>query len=132
MGILTDHRRPPTSGMDARIETVLHIMRQSFAEQLSVSTLSAVVNLSPTRLRQLFKHETGRSPMRFLKDLRLQRARQLLDSTFLSVKEVTSLVGLEDVSHFVRDFKKQYGLTPTEFRRRHWSKRDKVRSDLLG
>ncbi len=74
------------------------------------------VNLSPSRLRQLFKTETGMSPIQYLKHLRAKRAAYLLQSSFLTIKEVAFQTGSGDVSHFVRDFKKHYGLTPSEFR----------------
>ena len=48
----------------------------------------------------------------------MQRAEQLLRRTFLSIKEVTFRSGMRDISHFVREFKKHYGVTPTEFRAR--------------
>jgi AraC-like DNA-binding protein len=46
----------------------------------------------------------------------MQKAERLLQTTFLSIKEVAFLSGARDVSHFARNFKKQYGLTPTEYR----------------
>lgn len=105
-----------TSSMDSRITAVIALMNRVLSEKLSVDTLSKSVNLSPTRLRQLFKEETGCSPMGYLRNLRMGRAEQLLRTSFLSIKEVTLRVGVRDVSHFVRDFKKHSGLTPREFR----------------
>jgi transcriptional regulator GlxA family with amidase domain len=94
------------------------MMRQSLATRLSIKTVSASVNLSPRRLGQLFKQETGMSPSRYLKTLRMARAEFLLRTSFLTIKEVTFQSGMTDVSHFVRDFKKRHRMTPTEFRRR--------------
>src|SRR5712664_319217 len=91
-------------------------MYESMATQLSVDTLSGRVNLAAARLRQLFKKEVGQPPMQFLKDLRMRHAKELLRITFLSVKEVAWRTGSGDVSHFVRDFKKHNGVTPTQFR----------------
>jgi len=102
--------------MDPRVKAVIGIMVELVADQASVRTLSRSINLSPSRLRQLFKKETGRSPMQYLRVLRMKKAEHLLRSTFLSVKEVAFLSGGKDASHFVRDFKKHCGLTPTEFR----------------
>ncbi len=104
--------------MDARVKTVIAVMHQSMADRLSVSSLSRSVNLSASRLRQLFNIETGSSPMQYLRDLRMQHAEHMLRSTFLSVKEVAFVSGLNDVSSFVRDFKRRCGLTPSEFRTR--------------
>ncbi len=46
----------------------------------------------------------------------MQQARKLLEETFLSVKQIMSAVGLKDESHFTRDFKKAYGLSPVRYR----------------
>jgi two-component system response regulator YesN len=67
-------------------------------------------------LSTLFKTETGATAMQYLKALRMEKARELLDTTYLSVKEVAVQVGLNDTSHFVRDFKKAFGQTPTQYR----------------
>jgi transcriptional regulator GlxA family with amidase domain len=80
--------------------------------------LSKSVNLSPMRLRQLFKKETGRSPMQYLRGLRMQHAEHLLGTTFLTVKEVAFVTGVQHVSSFVHAFKARSGITPGEFRAR--------------
>jgi len=56
--------------------------------------------------------------MRYLRDLRMKHAEHLLRTTFLSVKEVAFVSGMNDVSSFVRDFKRRYGATPGTFRAR--------------
>jgi transcriptional regulator GlxA family with amidase domain len=102
--------------MDARVKATIRMMHRLASDKLSIDLLSRSVNLSPARLRQLFDKETGRSPIQYLKQLRMKRAAALLRSSFLSVKEVVFASGARDVSNFVRDFKKQYGLTPSKFR----------------
>lgn len=102
--------------MDARVAAAISLMHELLTDQFSIGAFSKHVNLSPDRLRQLFKKETGQSPTQYLRRLRLQRAEKLLRTTFLSIKQVTFLCGMQDVSHFVRDFKKQYSRTPSEYR----------------
>lgn len=102
--------------MDARVKVVINLMRDSMAHELSIGALSRSVNLSSARLRQLFKTATGRSPISYIKYLRMNRAEDLLLTTFLSIKEIAFRIGAKDVSHFVRDFKKNRGVTPTQFR----------------
>jgi transcriptional regulator GlxA family with amidase domain len=104
--------------MDARVEAVIEVMRESLGKDLLMCTLAKSVNLSTTRLRQLFKMETGRSPVQYLKTLRIRHAEHLLRTTFLSIKEIAFLSGGKDVSYFGREFKKQHGLTPCAFRAR--------------
>ena len=55
-------------------------------------------------------------PIQYLKVLRIERAKYLLETSFLSVKEITHIVGINDESHFVRDFKRIYGVPPTLYR----------------
>ena len=55
-------------------------------------------------------------PIRYLRLLRMERAKDLLESSFLSVKEIAFQVGLNDESHFVRDFKSTYGFSPALYR----------------
>jgi transcriptional regulator GlxA family with amidase domain len=102
--------------MDARVTAAISMIDRLAATQISIRAVSESVNLSPRRLTQLFKAETGISPRQYLRTLRMERARSLLQTSFLSVKEVTFHCGLSDVSHFVRNFKKHYGMTPSEFR----------------
>lgn len=104
--------------MDQRVQAVLRLMEENLRAELPLGRLAEVVNLSPSRLHQLFRDETGTSPARHLKSLRLAAARLLLETTFLSVKEIRAAVGMDDESHFARDFRRAYGCTPTELRKR--------------
>jgi AraC family transcriptional regulator of arabinose operon len=79
-------------------------------------TAAAALNISLSRLRHLFKQQTGISFCRFVKNVNLDYAKTLLVSSRLSVKEITVKCGFNDVSHFVRDFKAAYGKTPMKFR----------------
>ena len=102
--------------MDKRVKSVIDLMNADLQQSLSVSYMAHLVNLSPTRFSHLFKEETGVPPLRYLRTLRMCGAAHLLLSSYLTVKEVMISVGFRDVSHFVRDFKRMYGVTPTEFR----------------
>jgi len=103
---------------DSRVAAVIDLMRKRLGDRLLMSTLSQRVNLSGARLRQLFKKEAGVSPATYLKQLRMSQAADLLTSSFLSIKEICFRCGAGDVSHFVREFRKQYGVRPREFRAR--------------
>jgi transcriptional regulator GlxA family with amidase domain len=104
--------------MDPRIWSVIERMEKEVAADLAVPTLAAGVGLSPSYFSWLFVREVGTSPGRYLRDLRMKRARVLLESTFLTVKQVMTLVGVKDPSHFTREFCKHHGLTPTAARQR--------------
>ena len=104
--------------MDPRIERIIETMHEELATSLSQEAMFKTVNLSAARGRALFKRETGLSPNQYLKQVRLNRAARLLTTSFLAVKEVMYMCGAKDASHFVHDFKKQFGVTPKEFRLR--------------
>jgi AraC-like DNA-binding protein len=106
--------------MDRRIELVITRIDTETSNSWDTATLASLVSLSPSRFRHLFKQETGTTPAQHLKDFRLRKAEVMLRTTFLSVKEVLTLVGLGSNSHFVHDFKKRYGMTPTAYRRAVW------------
>jgi AraC family transcriptional regulator, arabinose operon regulatory protein len=113
------------TNMDRRVQRVIALMKHDPQQGLPLSKVAQSVNLSPSRFRYLFKAETGRSFAKFLKSIRLEKARELLETTFLSVKQIATTVGFNDVSHFVRDFKQAYGLSPTIHRRRKSSRSDR-------
>ncbi len=115
--------------MDRRIERVIALMKDDMARRLPLSRMAELVNLSPARLSYLFKSETGMSPSRYLKSLRMKDAAILLSNTFLSVKEIMARAGFVDESHFVKDFKRVYGTTPTDYRKRNSVTPPKKRSN---
>jgi transcriptional regulator GlxA family with amidase domain len=103
--------------MDRRVQRVIVFMEAYLDQPLSVNDLAKSVNLSTWRLCHIFKTETHRPPLQYLRTLRMQHAKRLLETTFLSVKQIMTEVGVRDASHFVRDFKTTYGLSPTKYRR---------------
>jgi AraC family transcriptional regulator len=103
--------------MDQRVQQTIDLLSENVSRDFDFAALAAYVNLSPSRLRHLFKEETGLTPAQYLKRLRLERAKELLEGSFLRLKEVMPLVGIKDESHFVRDFKKAHGLPPRRYRR---------------
>jgi AraC family transcriptional regulator of arabinose operon len=106
--------------MDRRIDLIITKIETETASLWDTASLAALVNLSPSRFRHLFKQETGTSPAQYVKDFRLRKAEVMLRTSFLSVKQILKQVGLGSNAHFVRDFRKMYGMTPTAYRRAFW------------
>ncbi|MEG6507406.1 AraC family transcriptional regulator [Methyloligella sp. 2.7D] len=98
---------------------------QSFAQErlhepLTLEDLSAVLDLSPFHFARQFKKETGKSPHRWLVDLRIARARMLLTNTAMTVFEIATSVGFQSQSRFGVVFKAHTGMTPMAYRQRHF------------
>ncbi len=112
--------------MDVRIARVIARMETTLERQLSLRDFAADVQLSVSWLAHLFKRETGVSPALYRHRLQMARARLLLERTSMPVKDVVASVGLNDPSHFTRDFRRAYGVAPTELRAHtkalHWSR----------
>jgi AraC-like DNA-binding protein len=102
--------------MPERVKCVIELMQGDPSRSFTLGKMAESVNLSPPYFCHLFKTITGVPPAKYLKTLRMQQAAMLLTTTFLSVKEIVRRVGLTDESHFVRDFKRFYGMTPSEYR----------------
>lgn len=103
-----------TTAKDPRVRRALELLQENHATH--VSDIAADLNLSSSRFRHLFKQELGLSPNHYLKLTRLRQAKKLLENSFLRVKEVTAMVGVNDVSHFSRDYKAFYKQTPSQTR----------------
>src|SRR5215212_3258005 len=106
----------PGVWLDKRVEKIIQMMRDDVRGELSLGEFAQSVNLSVWRLCHIFKSDVGMPPIRYLRLLRMERAKNLLESSFLSVKEIAYQVGLNDESHFVRDFKSTYGFSPALYR----------------
>lgn len=116
----TDRRRTlGTKTRDRRVQVVRVLLEGSFDRKLGLRDMSAEVNLSPWRLAHLFKAETGVSPQRYLTLVRLQKAKDQLETSFLSVQEIGAAVGIPNPSQFTKNFKAAYGMTPVEYRKVH-------------
>jgi transcriptional regulator GlxA family with amidase domain len=107
--------------MDSRVQKIIVLMEGNPRYALSLCEMALTVNLSVSRLRLLFKAATGMSLTQYSKLLKMQEAKSLLETTLLTIKQIAARIGTKDASHFVRDFKKAYGISPTQYRERHHS-----------
>lgn len=99
-----------------KIQTAIKFMEENLHRKLLLRDIAQHVNYSTSHLRHVFKAEIGLSPTQYLKLLRMQKAKVLAETSWLSVKEIMAEIGINDESHFVRDFKKTFGLSPTQYR----------------
>jgi transcriptional regulator GlxA family with amidase domain len=99
------------------LEKVVTAMEGQLEEPLRRTALAALAGLSPRQLDRLFAAHLGTSPERFYLSLRLDRARQLLRQTGLSVTEIAVATGFASGSHFSRAYRQKFGTAPTGERR---------------
>ena len=108
-----------TSEVAERIERSIAYMVEHLDQPLQVSTLAAQASVSPSHYFALFKRQTGTAPIDYFIRLRMNHARELLDSTCSSVKEVAATMGYDDPFYFSRVFKSVHQVAPAEYRRRN-------------
>ena len=84
-------------------------------ENISIPFLSRMCNMSETYFRQIFMMSFGISPIKYINQLKIGRAKELLLSKRYSVNEIASLSGFFDTSYFSREFKKATGVSPSEY-----------------
>src|SRR5439155_933532 len=98
--------------LDRRVQVVLILLEENSHRKLVASEIARIVNLSIGRLAHLFKAEMGKSLQQYLTEIRLVKAKQELESGFLSIKEIAASVGFSSVNQFIDSFKTVYGVTP--------------------
>jgi transcriptional regulator GlxA family with amidase domain len=118
--------------MNSKISVVIDLMINNLHRELTLEEMAKQVNLSPSRLRHLFKAEIDRTPTEYLRLLRVQKAREWLESSQLSVKEIMVKVGVTERSSFIKNFKKIYGFTPTQYREHFLNHRNRERAMVMG
>lgn len=99
-----------------RVLKLIHFMRRHYRERITLESLSKIVFVSANHLATIFREYTGRSPIDYLIQLRLEEARRLLQSPQYPIAEVSDLIGYEDPAYFSRLFRKHVGMSPAEFR----------------
>lgn len=97
------------------VSAVLEYMRAHLSEPLTVADMAEFVSLSPSAFAHMFRDIAGRSPYQFLKEMRLERARELLVDGNLTVARVSKEVGYASVSHFIAEFRGRFGVTPRAY-----------------
>lgn len=91
----------------------LHI---SFSEDWTVERMASTINLSPSYFHTLYKTAFGISPKHDLVNIRLRHAKSLLRHSNLNMTEIASRIGFGSDFHFIRSFKKAFGVTPNQYR----------------
>ncbi|MBE5882531.1 MAG: helix-turn-helix domain-containing protein [Lachnospiraceae bacterium] len=87
-----------------------------YNKDISLDDVSREVDISPYYFSKIFKEETGENFIEYVTNIRISKAKELLQSSDLSIKEICGEVGYADPNYFSRTFKKNVGVTPTEYK----------------
>lgn len=105
-----------------RLQRIDAFVDAHLSEALTLERMAKQVHLHPNYLVRYFNKHFAMSPLKYLNRKRMQKARSLLASTSLSVKEVAERVGYPDTNHFAKAFRKETSCSPTEYRLRFTGK----------
>lgn len=104
------------------INKVVEYMHQNFGKKLSNLYLSKKVNMSESHFIRVFKKETGMSPIEYLLNLRINKAKKLLKSGSKNITEISLICGFNSQSHFSSSFIKYENVTPSEYQNIYMNK----------
>ncbi len=99
-----------------RISSTLKYIENHITDDLSRSNLAQIESLSETRFHYIFKEALGISPMKYVRNLRLNKAQLLLITTDMPISSVAADVGYSDLYHFSKTFKAHFGISPLKYR----------------
>lgn len=101
------------------VEQIVNYFDDHYSEKISLDQIAENMYLSPFYISKIFKSETGDTPIRHLINIRLEKAKELLEGGYAgSIQEVAASVGYDDAYHFSKLFKKRYGISPSQARKK--------------
>lgn len=113
---LVNRIKKATTKMDSRIQVVLDYVILHPSEEYSPQRLADMAELSKQRFSALFKEQVGKSPMEYIKDLKLTTAARRLLVSNVSISDIAYSIGYNDPNYFIREFKAAFGYTPRQYR----------------
>jgi len=100
------------------VEQIINYFEEHYNEKISLDRIAENMYLSPFYISKIFKSETGDPPINYLIKVRLEKAKELLETGRIgSVQTVAEAVGYDDAYHFSKLFKKHFGVSPSQIKR---------------
>jgi AraC-like DNA-binding protein len=100
------------------VNRVVEYLHSRMDDKITVDVLASVAHLSASHFARVFKKETGKAPMEYVHELRMERAKKLLLAGDKSVTEISLECGFNSPSYLSACFQKQYQMTPSEYRKK--------------
>lgn len=101
----------------SEIETAVHYFNEHFSQELSIQDYAAANHISTCWFIRTFRQYMGMTPMQYITSIRMTKAKELLETTDLTINEIGDLTGYQNALYFSRIFKKTVGTAPTEYRK---------------
>ena len=101
----------------SRIVPVIELIRASYRDELHIPELASRAGLSVRRFQDLFGEVTGKTPSRYIRDVRLSAAREYLVNTTMKVRDIALSTGFSDEYYFSKCFRAAFGRPPGRYRR---------------
>lgn len=105
------------SNYNNAVKECLKHIHSNYMKDISLSVVAGYVNVSPAYLSFLFKQETGKNFTDYLKELRIQKAIELMETTNQKISEIAQNVGISNRKYFSKLFKEKVGLSPAEYKK---------------
>ena len=108
-------RTAADTGQQKIVDSVIFYLKDNIENPVTLDSMVENIAFSKTYLKTLFKKKTGTTIMKYLTRLRIDKAKQLLSEGNSTVSEISALCGFSTVHYFSNTFKKETGMTPTEY-----------------
>lgn len=112
---INEFRQKHFSKSKSEINNICQIMHQEYQKPRNVSQYADLCHLSVSQFHHIFKECTNKSPMEYINDIKIERAKELLSNTDLSMSEIAEFSGFCNQNYFSRIFKKNVGISPKKF-----------------
>ena len=119
LGLIMFEENDITDSAENTVTTALNIIKSEYHTPITVNDIAARLHITRTYFSQMFKAHVGTSPKKYLNEIRMERAAELLSKNSDSVSAIADSVGYSDVFIFSRAFKTYYQCSPTEYIRKH-------------
>ncbi len=94
---------------------ILRYLEENYEKDLSLKKIADQFHLNASYISQLIRSETGLTYTQYLTELRINKAKELLRTSSLSLAEISEAVGFNDYFYFIKKFKKEVGVTPGKY-----------------
>ena len=104
-----------------KVEKATHYFNEHYNEEINIDDFAASINMSTCYFIRCFRQIVRVSPLQYILSLRMSNAKNLLGNTTYNINEIAQIVGYENQLYFSRLFRKNVGVSPSEYRKQNWN-----------